>query len=278
MQIVDSHCHIHQIAESEYNDPTHEKWKNAGVTDADRLIADATAAGVDTLICVGTDVNDSHLAVEFAWTHDNCFASIGIHPHEAKRYAGMPQAVWDGPDMLEDLADNTKVVAVGECGLDYFYTHSSKADQELVLRKQFAVALEYGLPMIFHIREAFDDFWPIFHSSVGSTKQQGVVHSFTGTRQELDEILERGLYVGVNGIATFTRDKDQLEVYKAIPPERMLIETDAPYLTPTPYRGKICESKHAATTLSFVAQLQGITDQQLATVTTQNARHLFNLP
>lgn len=277
MDVTDTHCHIHQAVGSEYNDPTHEKWKNAGVTDADALIADAQAAGVTRLICVGTDLNDSLLAVDFVQSRPNTWASIGIHPHEAKYYA-------DGsgnPALLQQfaaLADKLKVVAVGECGLDYFYGHSPKEAQEAVLRFQIELALQHDLPMIFHVREAFGDFWPIFDSYHGADQAiKGVIHSFSATRRELDAILERGLYVGLNGIMTFTKNADQQAAFRAVPADKMIIETDAPYLTPTPYRGTICEPKHAATNLSFAAQLQGISEQQLAAQTTENARRLFSL-
>ena len=274
MDITDTHCHIHQIVTSEHNDPTHEKWKNAGVTDVEAVVAGARAAGVNRLVCVGTDLADSRLAVDFVQSRPDAWASIGIHPHEAKYYV-------DGSGdsallrQFAALAGQPKVVAVGECGLDYFYGHSPKAAQEKVLRFQIELALEHNLPMIFHVREAFGDFWPIFDSYSGV---RGVIHSFSATRRELEAIVERGLYVGLNGIVTFTKDEAQLTAFRAVPAAKMVIETDAPYLTPTPYRGTICEPKHAATNLSFVAQLQGVSEQQLAAQTTENARRLFNLP
>ena len=271
MEIVDSHCHIHE-AQSDIGgeDAVHDKWLHAQKDDADQIITDAIAAGVTRMICVGCDVRDSKVAVDFVQGRPAVWASIGIHPHEAKRYM-------DNSDDLVDfagLAVRQKVVAVGECGLDYFYNHSDKRDQERILRFQIELAVQHDLPMIFHIRDAFDDFWPIFDSY---KNVRGVVHSCTATRKELDQLLERGLYAGVNGIMTFTKDKEQLAAAKIIPLERILIETDAPFLTPAPIRGTICEPKHAAMTLAFVAQLQGITDQQLAEASTANARRLFNL-
>jgi TatD DNase family protein len=270
MDIVDTHCHIHEIIG---NDNTHERWAKAGIVDPDAVIADAKHANVRRLICVGTDVEDSVLAVGFVQGRPQTWASIGIHPHEAKRYVGDS----DSLVTFSGLAERQKVVAVGECGLDYFYGHSPKAEQEKILRYQIELAVQHGLPMIFHVRDAFDDFWRIFDEYHGRTPIQGVIHSFTADRQELDRVLERGLYVGLNGIMTFTKDPAQLAAAKAVPPERMLIETDAPYLTPAPYRGKMCEPKHAATTLSFLSQILEITDQQLAETTTANASRLFNL-
>jgi len=269
MDITDTHTHIHQAQVSELNDPTHEKWKNAGITDADQLVKNATEAGVTRLVCVGCDVGDSQLAVEFAQKHPRVWASIGIHPHEARLYSDKIPAEFSA------LANDPKVVAVGECGLDFYYNHSPKEDQVKVLRFQIELALEHDLAMIFHVRDAFDDFWPIFDSYQGI---RGVIHSFSANKAVLDQILERDLYVGLNGIVTFTKDSQQIKAFQSVPPEKMLIETDAPYLTPTPYRGTICESKHAATNLSFVAHLQSISEQELAVQTTKNACRLFTLP
>lgn len=272
MDITDTHCHIHQAIASAGNagDPVHDKWRKGGVTDADELVTEARQAGVTRLVCVGVDVDDSALAVDFVQSRPHTWASIGIHPHEAQHTVGDQSR----QARFAALASLPKVVAVGECGLDYFYTHSSPADQAAVLRFQIELALEHNLPMVFHVREAFGDFWPIFDAYPGI---RGVIHSFSATRRELDAILERGLFVGLNGIATFAKNPEQTAAFKAVPPERMVIETDAPYLTPTPYRGKICRPKHAATNLSFIAQLQGVAEQQLAAQTTENARRLFAL-
>jgi TatD DNase family protein len=275
MEIVDSHCHIHEAQRGlAGDDPLRNKWHQAGKDDADDIIADAVKAGVTRMVCVGTDVADSQVAVEFVQGRPQAWASIGIHPHEAERYIGDT----DSLVTFAKLASRQKVVAVGECGLDYFYKHSPRTAQIRILRYQIELALQHGLPMIFHVRDAFQDFWPVFDSYKGAKEDiRGVIHSFTATEQELGQALERGLYIGLNGIMTFTKDEKQLAAAAAVPLDRLLIETDAPYLTPAPYRGKICEPKHAATTLSFIAQLQGITDQQLADSTTANARRLFYL-
>ena len=271
MEIVDTHCHIHEAqAGLGTGDGVHSKWLKAGKDDADQIIADAAAAGVTKMVCIGCDVGDSEVAVDFVQSRPRAWAAIGIHPHEAKRY----------PDGNADLArfagfaTRPKVVAVGECGLDYFYNHSDKRDQERILRFQIELALKYDLPMVFHVRDAFEDFWPIFDSYQGI---RGVVHSFTATRKELDQLVERGLYAGINGIITFSKAQAQLEAAKAVPLDRIVIETDAPFLTPAPNRGTICEPKHAATTLQFVAALQGLTDEELATASTANAKLLFGL-
>jgi TatD DNase family protein len=234
------------------------------------MIADAAAAGVTRLICVGCTPEDSERAVKFVASRPNTWASIGIHPHEAKRYVGDQAAL----DQFAALATQPKVVAVGECGLDYFYTHSSKEDQEQILHYQLRLAQAHNLPMIFHVREAFGDFWPIFDQYPGI---RGVVHSFTATERELEQILARGLHVGLNGITTFMKDPAQIAAVKAVPLDRLLLETDAPFLTPIPYRGTICEPKHVRVTAAFLADLRGEHLETLTERSTQNARQLFEL-
>lgn len=269
MDIVDTHCHIHEIV-GDKRDFTYQKWQKAGVTYADQVIAEAREAGVNRLVCVGCDADDSALAVGFVQSRPNAWASIGIHPHEARRYAGNSAEL----DRFAALATAGKVVAVGECGLDYFYEHSPKAEQLEILHFQLGLAQKHALPLIFHVRDAFDDFWPVFDQYKGLT---GVIHSFTADKNVLKMALQRDLYIGLNGIMTFTKDPVQLEAAKEVPIDRVVIETDAPYLTPTPYRGTINVPKHARTNLEFVANLLGEQSSQFAAATTENAKRLFNL-
>jgi TatD DNase family protein len=172
------------------------------------------------------------------------------------------------------LAQSPKVVAIGECGLDYYYEHSPKEQQVEILVFQLELAKKYNLPVIFHVREAYDDFWPIFDEFRGL---KGVIHSFSSNIAVLEQILSRGLYVGLNGIMTFTNDQDQLAAAKHIPLENLVLETDAPFLTPTPYRGTICQPKHVVDTAKFLAELRQESLEDLAKATTQNAKKLFNL-
>ena len=163
---------------------------------------------------------------------------------------------------------------LGECGLDYYYENSPKEAQKAILRFQLELAQKHSLPVIFHVREAFDDFWPIVDEYKGI---RGVIHSFTSTTRVLDEILQRGLYVGLNGIITFTKQPEQLAMAKAVPLEKLVLETDAPFLTPSPYRGTICLPKHVRTTAEFLADLRGEPLSAIADSTTRNARMLFDV-
>jgi len=271
MQLVDTHCHIHEAVEHFLGkSETRERWQRSKkVGGPDEIIKAAIDQGVTRMICVGTTLTDSELAVEFVRTRPNCWASIGIHPHEAKGHLDKAQQ-----DVFAALAAKPRVVAVGECGLDFFYDHSPREAQVNLLEFQMELALQHDLPMIFHVREAFADFWPIFDAHPGI---RGVIHSFSATTKKLDDILQRGLYVGLNGIMTFTKNAEQLEAAKAVPLEKLVVETDAPFLTPVPFRGTICEPKHVRGTAQFLANLRGETLEKFAIATTRNAQHLFGL-
>lgn len=269
-QFIDTHCHIQSAGNSQGERTTGEIWAKHPAVNGQTLLAAATAAGVTKVICVGCDLADSQLAISFAGKHDSAWASIGIHPHEAKTVAGNDVA-WQS---FAALATQSKVVAIGECGLDYFYNHSDKSDQIAVLQQQLALATEHNLPVIFHVREAFDDFWPIFDQFPGL---RGVVHSFTDSQANLEQALQRGLFIGVNGIATFAKQAEQIAVYRTIPLSNLLLETDAPFLTPTPYRGKVNEPKQVVTVANFLADLKSIELSELAAATTANAQNLFSL-
>lgn len=268
MDLFDSHCHIHEILER--LTPVHDKWVKGGVTDIDDVIRTGREAGVTRAMCVGTTARDSALAVNAVQDREGFWASIGIHPHEAEEHVG-------NKDLLQqflDLATSPKVKAVGECGLDYFYEHSPKAAQKKILELQLILANEHDLPLIFHVRDAFDDFWPIFDQFTGL---RGVIHSFSANASDLEQILSRGLYVGLNGIMTFTKRPEQLEAAKVVPLDKLLLETDAPFLTPAPKRGTICRLEHVKVTAEFLADLRGEDLHKFAAATTENARKLFNV-
>ena len=247
--LVDTHCHIH---EADYQ------------LDANDTIARAHASGVDQMICVGTGEESSRRAVAFAAEFDEVYAAIGVHPHDTK----------DGYKDIKALAGSKKLVAVGEIGLDYFYNHSPRAVQIEGLKWQIEFALENDLPIIFHVRDAFDDFWPIFDSYQGI---RGVIHSFTDNALNLQAALSRGLYIGLNGISTFTKNDAQKEIFKSVPLDRILLETDAPFLTPAPFRGKVNEPAFVKNIAEYHAKNREISLDDLASITTANARALFAL-
>lgn len=267
--LVDTHCHIHAAVKGRM-DFTARKWQDADETDPDTIINAAVGAGVDRLICVGTDFDDSQDAVAFVQNRKNCWAAVGVHPHDAQNFFEKHQDL----SMFEKLTARPKVVAIGEVGLDYYYEHSPREQQLRLLEMFLTLAAAKGLPMIFHVRDAFDDFWPVFDKFKNI---KGVLHSFTATQEVLDKALSRGLYIGLNGIMTFTKQHEQLEMAKAVPLDRLLVETDAPYLAPKPFRGKICKPEHAKATAEFLCQLRAEKFEDLSVRTSENASFLFRI-
>lgn len=248
--LVDTHCHIHDA-----NYPL----------DIGDVLTRAHHAGVNQMICVGTSEQSSRDALEFARNHEHVYAAIGVHPHDTKEdYRAIG-------DMLQSGA---KPVAIGEIGLDYFYTHSPRDLQLTALETQLDWAQRYDLPVIFHVREAFDDFWPVFDNFPGL---RGVLHSFTDTQVNADKAFERGLFIGVNGISTFTKDAEQRAMFAGLPLERLLLETDAPFLTPVPYRGTVNEPAFVRNVAEYHATLRSMDLETVAQTTSANAHALFAL-
>lgn len=218
------------------------------------------------MICVGTSEASSRDAVEFARTHTYAHAVVGVHPHDAKEG-------WGGiRTLIEHHRD--QVVGIGEIGLDYFYEHSTREVQQHALREQLALAAEFDLPVSFHVRDAYDDFWPIFDEFTGV---RGILHSFTDSTKNLKKGLDRGLFIGINGISTFTKDEKQVKMYAELPLGRIVLETDAPFLTPTPFRGKMNIPAYVELVAQFHADARNVSKEEVAAVTTQNAKRLFRL-
>lgn len=254
MELIDTHCHIHD----------HEFFP----TQREEVYDRAHQADV-SMLCVGTTHADSLAAVEFAREHDGAWAIVGVHPHDSKDG-------WQEIGSLLAAADDaSKIAGVGEIGLDYHYTHSPRAVQIQALEEQLQYALDYKLPVSFHVRDAYEDFWPVL---ANFSAIRGVLHSFTDSIDNLEIALSNGLFIGVNGISTFARDKQAM--FDAVPLERMLLETDAPFLTPVPFRGRVNEPAFVRNVAEYHAlqrQEQGVTLEHLARATSANARELFSI-
>ena len=250
--LIDSHCHIHS--------------KDYGL-DPEKVLQDSQEQGIQSFICVGTDIEDSRLAIDFASKHADCYPTIGLHPHDAK----LGEKAYRE---LADLAKSQSYVAIGECGLDYYYEYSTKQQQKEAFRFQLDLAAKHQKPMIFHVREAFADFFEIVDEYPGII---GVVHSFTADESILAEVLKRGFYIGLNGIMTFTKDNKQLLAAKKVPLDKLLLETDSPYLTPSPYRGKINTPAYVRLVGEFLAELRGEPLAKLSEISCNNSKSLFNL-
>jgi len=253
MTLIDTHSHIH--------------FENFA-DDLDDVLKHAREAGVAKMLVVGVTDEDSARAIALAGRRPQTLrATVGLHPHDADR--GQPAL-----KRLAELAEDPIVVAIGECGLDQFKSTTTPAEQEHTLRFQIELARTRNLPMIFHVRNAFPEFWRILADYPGT---RGVVHSFTAGPPELQAALERGLFIALNGIMTFTRDERQLAAAKQVPLDRLLLETDCPFLAPVPLRGRRNEPAYITHTAEFLAKLRGESLDELSAATTKNAEALFNL-
>ena len=251
--MIDSHAHVHDRA---FDD------------DRDAVLERARAARVERILTVGCDLEDSARAVETAKRY-GLVASVGIHPHEAK----------DAPDdvaaAFAPLLDAGEVVAIGETGLDFYYDHSPREAQERALRAQIAIARERRLPIVFHVRDAHERMAEILREEL-EAGMRGVVHCFTGnTAQASVYADEFGLYLGIGGVLTFKNAGDLREAVTAMGAERLLLETDSPYLAPIPMRGKRNEPAFVKHTLERLAQTLELAPSAVAEITTRNAESLF---
>lgn len=262
--LIDTHCHIH---EEDY-------------PDALKAIQEGASLGVTKFICVGTDLESSKKAVQFAkkYKKHGAYAAIGIHPHEAtdeKIEKNLSQNTWQE---LNELAKEPEVVAIGEFGFDFFYHKESDAknNQTKLAKRHLQLAEELGLPIILHVREAFEPLFDLIKEFPGI---KGVVHSFSDTPDYLNQILNlsNNLYIGLNGIMTFTKNPKQLEAAKAVPLDKLVLETDSPYLTPPPERGKINSIKNTLQIAKFLSELRGEEVEHFCEATTANSEKLFSI-
>jgi TatD DNase family protein len=255
MEFVDTHCHLH--FKDYFPNPN-------------QVVVDAKKAGVTKLVNVGTNLEDSKKAIDFAKNHDGVWATAGVHPHDADEFLAQKDSI----KILEELLGRPKVVAIGEIGLDYYRNRSPKNIQEKTLRAQIEIGLRIGLPFVFHVRDAWPEFWKIISDYHGI---KGVAHCFNSGPDDLEKVLDHNLCVALNGIMTFTKDQSQLEAAKAVPLDKLVIETDAPFLAPAPYRSQTCEPKYVTTTAEFLANLRNESLKKFASSTTSNAIKLFGL-
>jgi TatD DNase family protein len=256
MQTIDTHAHLH--------DKVYDDSRAA-------TLRRMTENGVVTAITVGCSIEDTHNAVATAKAC-NLFASAGIHPHEARHAPADLRAVFEG-----FLAEE-RVVAVGETGLDYHYEHSDPQAQRRVLRAQIAIARDADLPVIFHHREAYDDFLQILREE-WKDGMRGVIHCFTGDTGQAGRYIEEfGLYLGIGGVITFKNAQNVRDAVAAVGMDRLVLETDCPYLAPVPYRGQRNEPAFLPAIADAIAQTLETDVEDVALRTTANAQALFDLP
>jgi TatD DNase family protein len=239
--------------------------------DRDAMIARAREAGVEHFVTIGCDLTTSRAAVELADRYPFIYATVGVHPHEAKQIGDS----WY--DDLRRLAEHKKVVAYGEIGLDYHYNHSPPKLQRERFREQITLARDLRLPIVVHTREAQDDTIAILKEE-NAADVGGVFHCFSGDAQLAKNALDLGFLLSFSGVITFQNATMLRDIVKTVPMDRILVETDSPYLTPAPHRGKRNEPAHVRLVAEKIAAIQGMTADQIAELTSQNARRVFKIP
>ena len=254
MTFIDSHCHLN--------------YKGL-VEQQQQVLERARTAGVGTMLTISTRESEWDDVIGIAEREDDIWATVGIHPHEADAHAHIDTA------KLIDRAQHPRVVGIGESGLDYYYDHSDRDQQQTSFRAHIAAARETGLPVIVHTRDAEEDTAAILRDEMGKGAYPGVIHCFTASDAFADIALELGFYISISGIVTFKNAKDLQATAARVPIDRLLIETDSPFLAPVPHRGKTGEPAFVADTARFLATLRGVDVMTLADATSANFHRLF---
>lgn len=252
--LVDSHCHLDYAPMAD---------------DLAGTIARARTAGVGTLLTIGTKLREFEKVRAIAEANDDIFCSVGIHPHEAANEAADTK-------QLVELARHPKVVGIGECGLDYYYDRSPRDRQAESFRAHIRAASETGLPLIVHTRDADDDMAAVLTEAKAAGPLKGVLHCFSSSQALATQALALGFYISISGIVTFKNAEALRDVVRTVPLDRLLVETDSPFLAPVPMRGKPCEPAYVTHTAAKVAELKGVSKDELARVTTANFFTLFD--
>jgi TatD DNase family protein len=252
--LIDSHCHLN--------------YKGL-VEDQANVLERARAAGVTGMLNISTRQSEWDAVVATAEREPDVWASIGIHPHEADAHADL------GAEALLAAANHPRVVAIGETGLDYYYEHSQRQAQQDSFRVHIQAARATGLPLIVHTRDAEADTAAILAEEMGKGAFPALIHCFTASADFAREVLDLGLSISLSGIATFKSARQLQDIARTIPDDRLLVETDAPFLAPVPHRGKTCEPAFVADTARFVADLRGVSPARLGEITGDNFRRLF---
>ena len=252
--LIDSHCHL--------------EYKGL-VEDQQGVLSRARAAGVEGFLSISTRQREWDQVIATATRESDVWASVGIHPHEADSHSDLGEAA------LLAAAAHPKVIAIGETGLDYYYDHSDRETQKALFRHHISVARQTGLPIIIHTRDAEDDTAAILADEMEQGAFPALIHCFTASAEFARTVLDLGLTISLSGIVTFKNAKDLQAIAAQLPEDRILVETDAPFLAPVPHRGRTCEPAFTADTARFVAGLRGVEPEALAETTTRNFTRLF---
>ncbi len=253
--LFDTHCHIDE-----------ERFDS----DRDQVLAQMRENGVGYCVCVGSDMETSRRSMAFAQKENGVYAAVGIHPHEAKFFR--PEDI----QTLKSWFSDPKVVALGEIGLDYYYDHSPRDNQRDVCAAQLTLGYEENMPVIFHVRDAHGDMLDMMRSQ-GGKLPRGILHCYSGSWESAKEYLKMGFYISIAGPVTFKKAPSQWEVAQNVPLDRLLLETDSPYLAPEPMRGRRNEPAFVRHVAERIAALRNIPLAELAAATTQNAKDIYRI-
>lgn len=252
--LIDSHCHLN--------------YKGL-IEDQAAVLARARARGVTGMLNISTRESEWGDVIATAEREPDVWASVGIHPHEADTHPNMHA------QRLIEAAAHPKVIGIGESGLDYYYDHSDRDRQKASFRAHIEAARETGLPIIIHTRDAEDDTFEILSEEMGKGAFPALIHCFTASADFGAKVLDLGLYISISGIVTFKNAKDLQATAAIVPEDRLLVETDAPFLAPVPHRGKMGEPSFVVDTTAFLAQLRGTNAESLSAATAANFFRLF---
>ena len=236
--------------------------------DRDELIEGLKMQGVSYVVNVAADMKSCHTSLELAHKYDFIYSSVGVHPHDVKDMTNQDM------DEMRQLAKDEKVVAIGEIGLDYYYDNSPREEQRIWFRKQLEMAKELDLPVIIHSREASEE---TFNIIMESGVKEGVIHCFSGSLELAREYVKNGFYIGVGGSLTFKNAKKTVRVVEGIDLSHIVIETDCPYLTPVPHRGERNDSSYLKFVVEKIAEIKGISAEEVAKVTFENAKKIYRI-
>ena len=252
--IIDSHCHLNYL----YDDIPIEK-----------IINNARSSNIRLMLNIATKPNEFENIINTSILYDEVYFTLGVHPHEVSELN-------DG--VIKEIhanANNKKFIGIGETGLDYYYNNSEKSTQTTSFEKQIELAQNLSIPLVIHMRNAEDDTLKIIRKKIKEKKFNGVIHCFTGTKKFADEIIDLGFYISASGVITFKKSFDLRDVFATIPDDKILAETDSPYLSPEPLRGKINQPSHIVHTIKKLAEIRNTKYDKLVELTKNNFLNLF---
>ena len=253
--IIDSHCHL-----------TYEPMSSS----LDETIRRANQEGIDYMLTISTEDKSFNNILEILRKYKSVYGSYGIHPHEAKKHKNIKSEI-----IIDKVKKNKKIIGIGESGLDFYYNHSDKKDQIDLFLEHIDASQQTTLPIIVHTRSAEQETLDILKRSVKKNNLKILIHCFTGSREFAFKLLDLGAYISASGVITFKKSQDLANTFKDIPLDRLLVETDAPYLAPVPLRGKQNEPSYIIHTVKFLSELKNISFEKMSSLTSQNFLKLF---